>query len=247
MIPLIARVTLRQMARQRRILLLVLLALVPVLVSLIFRLAADQSSPGDPAEFASGILATFIVPLVLPLTALLIGTSALGQDIEEGTIAYLLAKPLARWKVIVAKVLAGWALTIGLVLIAVLGSGALILVGEEGASLIPAFVVAVAAGGLAYIVIFVALSLRFNRSLIFGLAYVFVWEAIVSQFILGVRFLSIGAYTNGIANALTDVSSEMFEGALGAGPAVTLLAILVAAGMWLSVRMLSRYQIAERV
>ena len=131
MIPLIAGVTLRQLTRQRRILLLVLLALVPVLLAVIFRIAADETSPSDPSEFTSGILATFVVNLVLPLTALLIGTSALGQDIEEGTIAYLLAKPLARWKVIVAKVLAGWILTVAVVLISVLGVGLIVLVGEH--------------------------------------------------------------------------------------------------------------------
>jgi len=246
-ILLIARVTLRQLGRQRRMALLILLALVPVLVSLIYRFAADQSDPGDPAEFASGILATFVVNLVLPLTALLIGTSALGQDIEEGTIAYLIAKPLARWKVIVAKILAGWLLTTGVVLISVLGTGALVLLGEEGVSLIPAFAVAVIAGGLAYVVIFVALSLRFSRSLVIGLAYVFVWEAIISQFISGVRFLSVRAYTVGIADGLTEVSADVLDRSLAATPAVVLLLILVAVGTWLSVRMLSRHQLSERV
>lgn len=247
MILLIARVTLRQLGGQRRILVLVLLALVPVLISVIFRLAGEQSDPNDPADFVSGILGTFVVPLVLPLTALLIGTSALGQDIEEGTIAYLLAKPLARWRVIVAKVLAAWLLTTALALISVLGTGAIVILGEDGASLIPAFAVAVAAGGLAYVVIFIALSLRFTRSLIIGLAYVFVWEAIISQFISGVRFLSIRAYTVGIADGLTEVTSEILDGSLSAAPAAVLLALLVAGGMWLSVRMLSRYQVAERV
>lgn len=247
MILVIASVTLRQLGRQRRMALLVLLALVPVLVSLIYRLAANDQNPDGPTDFASGILATFVVNLVLPLTALLIGTSALGQDIEEGTIAYLIAKPLARWKVIVAKVLAGWLLTTGVVLISVLGSGALVLLGEDGVSLIPAFAVAIAAGGLAYVVIFVALSLRFSRSLVIGLAYVFVWEAIISQFISGVRFLSVRAYTVGIADGLTEVSTDILDRSLAATPAVVLLAVLVALGTWMSVRMLSRYQLSERV
>ncbi|MGE3961178.1 MAG: ABC transporter permease [Dehalococcoidia bacterium] len=247
MIPLIAGVTLRQIVRQRRMLLLVLLALIPVLISVIFRFTADRSSPGDPSEFAAGILATFVVNLVLPLTALLIGTSALGQDIEEGTIAYLLAKPLARWKVILAKLLAAWVLTAGVVLISVLGVGLLVLVGEEGTSLIPAFVAATIAGALAYVVIFVTLSVRFTRSLIIGLAYVFVWEAIISQFISGVRFLSVRAYTVGIADGLTEIATEPLSRSLDAAPAVILLAILVILGSLYSVRLLTRYQLSERV
>lgn len=244
MILLIAGVTLRQLVRQRRMLLLLLLAAVPVLVSLIYRLAGDQD--GAP-EFAAGILATFVVNLVLPLTALLIGTSALGQDIEEGTVAYLLTKPLARWKVILGKVLAAWVLTSGVVLLSVVGAGAVVLAGNQGVSLIPAFVVASAAGALAYAVIFIALSLRFARSLIIGLAYVFVWEAIISQFITGVRFLSVRAYTVGIADSITDVSTPVLDRSLDATPAVVLLSVLVAVMALYSVRALTRYQVAERV
>lgn len=247
MISVIAGVTLRQLVRQRRMLLLVLLALVPVLVAILFRFAADADGENDAAQFATGILATFVVSLVLPLTALLIGTSALGQDLEEGTVAYLLAKPLARWKVIVAKTLAAWVLTVAVVLISVIGAGTVALVGEEGTSLIPAFAVATVAGALAYVVVFVALSLRFSRALIIGLAYVFVWEAVLQQFITGVRFLSVSAYTIGIANGLTDFPADLFEQTLGATPALVLLAILVVLGTWYSVRTLTRYQLAERV
>ena len=226
---------------------LFLIALIPVLISLLYRLTADNSSERDAIEFASGILATFVIPIVLPLSALLVGTSALGQEIEEGTIAYLLAKPLARWKVILAKVLAAWSLTYGVTLVAVLGSGLIVLTGHEGISLIPAFVVASAAGALAYVAIFIALSLRFSRSLIIGLGYVFVWEAIISQFIAGVRFLSVRAYTVGIADGLTDVDAEILTRSLDATPAVVLLTLLVAVGGWYATRAMTRFEISERV
>lgn len=246
MIPLIAGVTLRQVGRQRRMTMLILLGLVPVLISLLFRLTVEPIG-NDYIQFSTGILATFVVPLVLPLTALLIGTSVLGQDIEEGTVAYLLAKPLARWKVIVAKVIAGWCLTYAVVLLSIVGSGGIVLFGEDAISMVPAFVIASAGGSLAYIVVFVALSLRFSRSLIIGLAYVFVWEALLAQFISGVRFLSVSAYTVGIADGLTDVEMEILDGTLAFVPAVILLVVLVAVGTWYSVRALTRYQIAERV
>ncbi len=41
----------------------------------------------EPADFDEIIIAT-----VLPLIALVFGTSALGSELEEGTIVYLLAK-----------------------------------------------------------------------------------------------------------------------------------------------------------
>src|SRR5690606_20060034 len=65
--------TLRLLVRQRRTLLLVILAALPVALALIFRLTGGtvDSNP----DFAAGIMAHFIVALVLPLTALVVGTA----------------------------------------------------------------------------------------------------------------------------------------------------------------------------
>jgi ABC-2 type transport system permease protein len=109
-----------------------------------------------------------------------------------------------------------------------------------------AFAVACLAGALAYVVVFVALSLRFSRALVFGLVYVFVWEGAISQLISGARFLSIHAYTVGIARALTDVSTVVLDASLSAPLATFLLTVLVVGGSAYSVRLLMRYQIAER-
>lgn len=244
---LIASVSLRQLVRQRRMLLLVLLALVPVGVSVVFRLAAPQAEDESTA-FAVALLSEFVVNLVLPLTALLVGTSVLGQDLDEGTVVYLLTKPLARRKIILAKLAAAWTVTAGVTAGCVLAVGAVVLLGRESPSIMLAFIVATAAGGLAYVTIFVTLSLRFSRALVIGLAYVFVWEAIISRFIPGVRFLSVRAYTLGITDGLTEWTSDEFPpAALGLAPAVVLLGLLVAAGSWYAHRLLNRYEISERV
>lgn len=246
MIPLIAWVTVRQLVRQRRILLLVLIALLPVLVAAVFRLAGDDVQI-DPQRFAVRVLADFVVNLVLPLTALLIGTSALGQDLEDGTVVYLIAKPLARWKVVAAKIGAAWAVTTLVVVACTVATGLTALLGREEATLVVAFAVAGTLGALAYSTIFVALSLRFSRALIIGLAYVFVWEAIISRFVPGVRFLSIRAYTLGVADTLTEVPHEIFNATLASDTTFVLLGIVVGLGSLYAVRLLTRYQIAERV
>lgn len=246
MILLIAGVTVRLALRQRRVWLIALLALSPVAISLIGRLGSPVRYPGDAAELATGIFSTVVVSLVLPLTALLVGTSIIGQDLDEGTVVYLLTKPLARWKILVGKVLAGWSITAAFVALAVIGTGVIALSGEYGGSLILAFAVASLAGALAYIVVFVALGLRFNRALIIGLAYAFIWEGTISPLISGVRFLSIRAYTIGIARALTDVSTDGFEATLSAPLAIALLTVLVIGGGSYSVWRLMQYQIAER-
>ena len=57
------------------------------------------------------MLDTLVVRTVMPLVALIIGTSALGSEIEDGTAVYLMIKPIARWKIALAKILVAAGLT----------------------------------------------------------------------------------------------------------------------------------------
>ncbi|MPZ98577.1 MAG: ABC transporter permease subunit [Dehalococcoidia bacterium] len=243
MIGVILALTLNQLVRQRRTLLLLLLAAIPVLVSLLFRFTAENA---DAESFTGGMMSNFIANLVLPLTALVVGTAALGQEIEDGTTIYLLAKPLARWKVVVAKIGAAWIVTASLVVLAVLGSGFAALSGDDDRQIVFAFAVAVVFGSLAYAALFVSLSIRFGRALIIGLAYVFIWEAVVSQFISGVRFLSIRAYTIGIADTMTEASGAIDATGLGPTASVVLLAVVVVAAFVYAVRRLQTFELGDR-
>ncbi len=237
--------SLRLLVRQRRTLLLLMLAALPVGLAILFR--TTGGGVAEQPDFPVGILAHLVAGLILPLTALVVGTAALGQELEDGTIVYLIAKPLARGKVILAKIAAAWLVTGGLVASAVVTAGLTLLGGTEDVGLVPAFVVATLLGALAYSAVFVSLSVRFGRALIIGLAYVFVWESLVSQFIVGVRFFSIRAYTLGVASALTDSASELLESPLGPGPAVVLSGLVVVLATWYGIRRLDGYQISERV
>jgi ABC-2 type transport system permease protein len=87
------RITLRQLLGRRRTILLLLLAAIPVLLAIVFRAANDADLEG----FASGVLDAVAVTLLLPIVAVLFGTAAFGAEIEDGTILYLLAKPISRW------------------------------------------------------------------------------------------------------------------------------------------------------
>ena len=41
----------------------------------------------------------------MPLVALIIGTAALGSEIEDGTAVYLMIKPIPRWRIALAKII----------------------------------------------------------------------------------------------------------------------------------------------
>ena len=102
MAPLV-EVTLRGLLGRRRTLLLVLLAGLPVLIALLIRVSGGRPD-------ADRVLDTLVVRTVMPLVALIVGTAAIGSEIEDGTAVYLMVKPIARWRIALAKGAGGgWA------------------------------------------------------------------------------------------------------------------------------------------
>ena len=49
------------------------------------------------------MLDTLVVRTVMPLVALIVGTAALGSEIEDGTAVYLMVKPIARWRIVAGQ------------------------------------------------------------------------------------------------------------------------------------------------
>ena len=119
----IALVTLRALLARRRAALMLLLAGVPVLVGLLARV---RGLPDDSATRTVDALEALIVATLLPITALVFGTSALGAELEDGSAIHLLTKPVARWRIVLAKLLAAAPVTAGLVAASTLITGLLL-------------------------------------------------------------------------------------------------------------------------
>ena len=64
-----------------------------------------------------------LVRTVLPLVALVLGTAALGSELEDGTAVYLMIKPVPRWRIVGAKMLVAAGLTVALVVPSTLLAG----------------------------------------------------------------------------------------------------------------------------
>ena len=104
MIGIIVALTLRQLLGRGRTLLIGLLALLPILLAVVYRLGSEDT---DQARWVAQVLLDgLIVTTLLPLAALVYGTAALGAEIEDGTAVYLLAKPVPRRQIILGKLLA---------------------------------------------------------------------------------------------------------------------------------------------
>ena len=104
--------TLRALARNRRSLVVIALLCVPVLLALVYTASEGKSSGED---FVIQLFVQLVLPILLPLTALIFATSALGGEVEDRTLVYLILRPVSRLTVIVAKLLASALITTVLV------------------------------------------------------------------------------------------------------------------------------------
>ncbi|HEY1918404.1 MAG TPA: ABC transporter permease subunit [Streptosporangiaceae bacterium] len=198
--PTVATITLRATLGRKRALLFALPALVLVLVTLLLK----ASHPTDPS-WPSQILGTFAFSVVLPLTALIIGSSVLGAEIDDGSILHLLATPVRRSSVILTKFVVAAGLTMLLVGVPELISG---LIATGGATkLALALFVGALVGSIIYNALFVMISAVTTRSIAVGLLYVLIWEGLLGNFVSGARVLSVGHYALGVANGISHDAS----------------------------------------
>ncbi len=230
----IASVTLRATIGRKRALLFALPPLTLIVVTLLIKLA----HPSDPS-WPSQILGVFGFSVVLPLTALIIGTSVLGAEVDDGSIVQLLATPVPRSVVIGSKYVVATVLTIIFVAVPELLAG-LIATGGVTKLAIGLFVGALA-GSVMYNAVFVMLSVVTTRAIAFGLLYVLIWESLLTNFVSGAKLLSIGHYSLGIANAIAHDSN--LNAGLSAGTAIPMGAIVTAVALVVAARGLASFSL----
>lgn len=240
----LARVALRQMTANRRMLWLCLFAALPVLLS---ALIAARTTGDDVLRNLVGQYTILAVPVLLPLVALVIGTGVFGGEIDDGTITYVLGKPVPRWRIVVTRVVVAGLATAAVMVPPTLVSGLVMARGFDAGGVVVAFTVAVAVGGLLYCALFVALSLRTRRALVAGLVYVLVWEGAMSNFFAGTKALSVRQYTLALADALSTTRPQVFDAELSGGTALVMAVVVGALAVGYSVRRLQRFEIGEAV
>jgi ABC-2 type transport system permease protein len=245
----VAWITLRATLSRRRALLFALPAVVLILLT-----AALKATRPPMLPWPSHVLGTFGFSVLIPLTALIIGTSVLGAEIDDGSIVHLLATPVRRSAVVMTKFVVATGLTVvfaavpELIAALISGSGSIPGQGGQGAAgpvtiSTGTFAVALFVGALAcsviYNAVFVMISTATTRAIAVGLLYVLVWEVLLSNFVSGVKLLSVSHYGLGIANGLA--SDPVLEAGLGVLTSVIMGAIVTVVALALAMNLLSSF------
>ena len=253
--PTVAWITLRATLSRKRALLFAL----PAVILILFTLALKASRP-PMRPWPSHVLGTFGFSVLLPLTALIIGTSVLGAEIDDGSIVHLLATPVRRSSVVVTKFVIATGLTMvfaaipELIAALIAGGGSAPAPAGTGSPVGPGFdgLVNVSSGKLAlglfvgalacsviYNAVFVMVSVATTRAIAVGLLYVLVWETLLSNFVSGVKLLSVSHYGLGIANGF--VNDPALQAGLTVATSVVMGVIVTGLALALAVNLLSSF------
>jgi len=221
--PTITKLAWKALAGRRSFWLLLLFPVLLVGLTVLVRVLY-----GDPRA-AGDTLALLGVTLVLPLLALIAATAVMGPEVDDGSIVYLLSKPVSRYAVANSKyvVAAGTALVMGTLPLLVVG----LAVDDRPTRWWVAMWVGAVFCVVVYCGLFLALSTVWRHAVVASLLFLLVWEGVLSNVFTGVAWLSVRAWGLRVATAVhhpLDMTPVPLWWALGAG------AVVAVGGVWFS-------------
>ncbi len=217
-----------------------LLLILPLLLFAIAGLTRWQAG-ADPATTAN-MINYLALGLGTPLTCLLIGTGAIGSEIADGSIVYLLSKNVPRRVIAISKLLVAYSAAF---LFAVVPTGiATLIAGDKDGQLASAMIVASTLAVLGYVTLFFLLAIVARNAVVIGLMYALVWETTLGTAVPGVRNLSIRQWSLAWAEKILSGNATLWDVQSDVKPlaGAILLAVTVIGAAALSVRALNRLQ-----
>lgn len=213
------RIVLRQLTSRGRIIGLTLLAVIAPLSG--WALGSSDASLDD----AVNLVASVGLGLVLPIVALVFGGAAIGDLREDKTLVYLWLRPMDRWPIVVGAALAAATLTAPITVIPIVAAA--ILTGA-GNGIFAATLLATVVGLIAYIGVFTLFGVWLKRFIVWGLAYILIWEGFIAQAGAGVARVALRKYTRSILVDRTGADLELADFSLAMGVIVPLVVAVAA-------------------
>jgi len=193
---------LRRIWISKRALFCLFLALGPVVVATMVRLISHEEGEGPPEMFLLVIEYIVLIQTTIPVIALVVGSAAVAEEVEDRTITYLITRPIPRGAILVGRWMAGLCLVLALSILSAYltyriadGVGHV----EERYPPLPEDILnrllgVVALACITYSAIFAALGTFMKHAVIAGLAYTSVIEVFLANLPGGNQALTIQFY-----------------------------------------------------
>jgi ABC-2 type transport system permease protein len=222
--PTIVRLGVRSIFGRWRGVLLIVLPLVLLGISLLVR-----GLVGDDLDAAEGTLYGLGLVVIVPLLALLAMSGLLAPEIDDGSISYLLAKPISRYTIVASKLVVAVSCVFVFGALPMLAAGLVLRSGSP--SFAVGFALASLVGGTAYCAIFALLSVLTRHAVVIGLIYLLVWEGLLGGLLDGIRWLSVTRWSAELVDQVADL--ELVD-KLPLAYALIALAAVLGGGTWLT-------------
>ncbi|MFI8963201.1 ABC transporter permease [Streptomyces sp. NPDC053493] len=233
--PTVARLTYRALLGRRRALILFALPALLIVIA-----AAIRAFNGADDQVAADVLGGFALATMVPLIGVIAGTGAIGPEIDDGSIVYLLAKPVKRPTIVFTKLIVAVAVTMVFSAVPTLIAG--FILNGNGQQVAVAYTVAALVASIAYSALFLLLGTVSRHAVVIGLVYALVWEALFGSLIAGARTLSVQQWALALAEKVTGDALISSEVALPT--AVVLLAAVTVGATWFAGRKLRTMTLA---
>ena len=214
----------------------------PCLGIVLFGLLA-RAIDDTPGRAFANVAAEAILGLLMPIAALIIGDAVLGAEVRAGTFHFTWLSPAPVWQIVLGR----WVGGAVVVLCSVAPASAVgAIVAGVPESAWPAFLAA-AAGGIAYVGLFIALACVTKRTAVWALAIVFLVERLLGAALSGIAQLSPTWEARAIYVGLADDVPQRLEreGIPTGTAAVVRLAIITVVGLLIAIRRMPKMHLAS--
>ena len=233
-IRLTHNVLLKQLVTKGRLIGITIIGLLPILLGWVIGRQSD-----DPLEAGVGFISYMGLSILIPIVALIFASASLGDTREDGTLVYLWLRPISRFSVSTGAWAASITIALPLTVIPITISAILL---DTGNSVVTATIITSTLAVLAYSGLFVTLGLIVKNPVLWGLAYIFIWEAIVASFAKPAAALAVSGYSRAIITGRTNVEFDyLFDPSQNVS--ILMLIIISIAGIALSSARLNRLEV----
>ena len=233
-IRLTHNVLLKQLITKGRLIGITIIGLLPILLGWVIGRQSDA-----PLEAGVGFISYMGLSILIPIVALIFASASLGDTREDGTLVYLWLRPISRFSVSTGAWAASITIALPLTVIPITISAILL---DAGNSVVTATIITSILAVLAYSGLFVTLGLIVKNPVLWGLAYIFIWEAIVASFAKPAAALAVSGYSRAIITGRTNVEFDyLFDPSQNVS--ILMLIIISIAGIALSSARLNRLEV----
>ncbi|NEA58016.1 ABC transporter permease [Streptomyces sp. SID13666] len=233
--PTVARLTFRALLGRRRALILFALPALLIVISVAVRALA-----GVDDNVTSDLLGGFALATMVPLIGVIAGTGAIAPEIDDGSIVYLLAKPLKRPSIILTKLTVAIGVAMAFSAIPTFIAGYIL--NGNSQQLAVAYGIAAAVASIAYAAVFLLLGVVTRYAVVAGLVYALVWESLIGNLVPGARTLSVQQWSLALAQKIG--GGDIVQSDVGLPVAIVLLVAVTVAATWFAAQRLRSLTLA---